>query len=61
MRARNVGPQFAAVSTYKAQYRVVAEFAGRLAQNHAEQEFTDGLRDLLDRLAAHPGVPVQLS
>jgi len=40
---------------------VVAEFAGRLAQDHAEQEFTDGLLDLLDRLATHPGVPVQVS
>jgi len=40
---------------------VVAEFAGRLAQDHAEQEFADGLRDLLDRLATHPGVPVQVS
>jgi len=35
-------------------------FAGRLAQDHAEQEFTDGLRDLLDRLATYPGVPVQV-
>jgi len=36
-------------------------FAGWLAQDHAEQEFTDELRDLLDRLATHPGVPVQVS
>jgi len=40
---------------------VVAGFTGRLAQDHAMQEFTDGLRELLDRLAAHPGVPVQVS
>jgi len=32
----------------------------RLAQDHAEQEFTDGLRDLLDRLTTHPGA-VQVS
>jgi len=38
---------------------VVAEFAVRLAQDHAEQEFADGLRDLLDRLAAHPGATPQ--
>jgi len=43
------------------QYPVVAEFAVRLAQDRAEQEFVDGLRDLLDRLAIHPGAPVQVS
>ncbi len=37
---------------------MVAGFAGRLAQDHAEQEFANGLRDLVDRLAAHPGAPV---
>ena len=36
-------------------YPVIGEFAVRLAQNHAEQEFTDGLHDLLDRLAARSG------
>jgi len=56
-----VAPITAAVSIDEAQYPVVAEFAGRLGQDHAEQEFTDGLRDLLDRLATHPGVPVQVS
>ena len=39
----------AAVSIDEAQYPLVAEFAVRLAQDHAEQEFTGGLRDLLDR------------
>jgi len=46
------------VTIDEAQYPVLAEFAGRLAQDHAEQEFADGLRDLLDRLATHPGAPV---
>jgi len=55
-----VAPITAAVSIDDAQYPVVAEFAGRLAQDHAEQEFADGLRDLLDRLATHPGAPVQV-
>jgi len=50
-----VAPIAAAVTIDEAQYPVVAEFAVRLAQDHAEQEFADGLRDLLDRLAAHPG------
>jgi len=44
----------------KARYPLVAGFAGRLAQDHAEQEFTGGLRELLDRLAAHPSVPVRV-
>jgi len=57
---RYVRRQFAAVSIDAVQYPVVAEFAGRLAQDRAEQEFTDGLRDLLDRLATHPGAPVQV-
>jgi len=56
----DVRRHFAAVSIYQAQYPLVAGFAGRLAQDHAEQEFTDGLRDLLDRLATHPGGPVQV-
>jgi len=55
-----VAPIDAAVSIDAAQYPVVAEFAGRLAQDHAEQEFTDGLRDLLDRLATHPGAPAPI-
>ncbi len=55
-----VAPIDAAVSIDAAQYPVVAEFAVRLAQDHAEQEFADGLRDLFDRLATHPGVPVQV-
>jgi len=50
-----VAPITAVVTIDEAQYPVVAEFAVRLAQDHAEQEFTDGLHDLLDRLAAHPG------
>ncbi len=45
----DVRRHFAAVSIYQAQYPLVAGFAGRLAQDHAEQEFTDGLRELLDR------------
>jgi len=57
----DVQPHSAAVSIYQAQYPVVAGFTGRLTQDHAMQEFTDGLRDLLDRLAAHPGAPVQVS
>ncbi len=56
-----VAPITAAVTIDQAQYPVVAEFAGRLAQDHADEEFTDGLRDLLDRLATHPGAPVQVS
>jgi len=56
----DVRRHFAAVSIDDAQYPVVAGFAGRLAQDHAEQEFTDGLRELLDRLAAHPGASVQV-
>jgi len=56
-----VAPIDAAVSIDAAQYPVVAKFAGRLAQDHAEQEFTDGLRDLLDRLATHPGAPAPVS
>jgi len=55
-----VAPITAAVSVDEAQYPVVAEFADRLAQDHAEQEFADGLRDLLDRLATHPGAPAQV-
>jgi len=55
-----VAPITAAASIDEAQYPVVAEFAGRLAQDHAEQEFADGLRDLLDRLATHPGAPAQV-
>lgn len=39
------------------EYPVVAELAVRLAEDHAEQEFTDGLDNLLDRLGAHPGAP----
>lgn len=50
-----VVPVAAALIVDSGQYPVVAEFAVRLAQDHAEQEFTDGLHDLLDRLAAHPG------
>jgi len=57
---RDVRRHFAAVSIDDAQYPLVAEFAGRLAQDHAEQEFTDGLLDLLDRLTTHPGA-VQVS
>jgi len=57
---RDVRRHFAAVSIYQAQYPLVAGVAVRLAQDHAEQEFTDGLRDLLDRLATHPGVPVRV-
>ncbi len=56
-----VAPITAAVTIDQAQYPLVAQFAGRLAQDHAEQEFADGLRDLLDRLATHPGAPVQVS
>lgn len=37
------------------QYPLVAEFAERLAEDRAEQEFTDGLHNLLRRLASHPG------
>ncbi len=37
------------------QYPLVAEFADRLAEDRAEQEFADGLQNLLARLAAHPG------
>jgi len=37
------------------QYPTVAELTVRLAEDHAEQEFTHGLADLLDRLANHPG------
>jgi len=61
VRAERRPPITTAVSIDEAQYPVVAEFAVRLAQDHAEQEFADGLRDLLDRLATHPGVPVQVS
>jgi len=53
-----VPPVASAVTIDEQQYPVVAEFALRLAEDHAEQEFVDGLHDLLDRLAAHPGVPV---
>lgn len=38
-------------------YPFVARFADRLAEDHAEREFVDGLDALLDRLARHPGVP----
>jgi len=48
----DVRRHFAAVSIYQAQYPLVAGFAVRLAQDRAEQEFTDGLRELLDWLAA---------
>jgi len=54
-----VAPITAAVTIDEAQYPVVAEFAVRLAQDHAEQEFADGLHDLLERLAAHPGATPQ--
>lgn len=50
-----VVPIVAAVSIDEHQFPVVAEFATRLARDHAEQEFIDGLHDLLDRLATHPG------
>ena len=50
-----VVPVVAAVHIDEQQYPLVAEFAVRLAQDHAEQEFHDGLADLLDRLAEHPG------
>lgn len=50
-----VVPVVAAARIDGQQYPLVAEFATRLAEDHAEQEFTDGLADLLDRLAAHPG------
>ena len=45
----------AAVAVNEQQYPTVAQFALRLAEDHAEQEFNDGLDDLLDRLARHPG------
>ncbi len=50
-----VVPIVAAIRIDEEQYPTVAEFAVRLAEDHAEQEFTDGLADLLDRLASHPG------
>lgn len=50
-----VAPVAAARRIDEQQYPLVAEFAVRLAQDHAEQEFTDGLQDLLERLAALPG------
>ena len=37
----DVRPHSAAVNIYEAQHPLVAEFAGRLAQDHAKQEFTD--------------------
>jgi len=50
-----IAPITAVVTIDADQYPNVAEFAVRLAQDHAEQEFSDGLHDLLDRLAAQPG------
>ncbi len=52
-----VTPAQAARSIQQQDYPLVAEFAARLAQDHAEQEFNDGLTDLLHRLGAHPGAP----
>lgn len=50
-----VTPLAAAVTIDDEQYPTVAELAVGLAQDHSAQEFTDGLDDLLDRLARHPG------
>lgn len=50
-----VVPVVAAITIDEERYPVVAEFAVRLAQDHAEQEFVDGLKDLLDRIALQPG------
>jgi len=47
----DVRRHFAAASINAVQYPLVAEFAVRLTQDRAEQEFADGLRDLLDRFA----------
>ena len=55
-----VAPVQAAVHIDDKQYPTVAEFAVRLAEDHAQQEFTDGLHDLLERLAHHPGAAVAL-
>ncbi len=48
-------PGAAAVRVDEHEYPLVAEFAERLAEDRAEQEFTDGLHNLLRRLASHPG------
>ena len=48
-------PSAAAGSVDAQQYPLVAEFADRLAEDRAEEEFTDGLQNLLRRLTAHPG------
>jgi len=48
-------PIEAAAHVDAADHPLVAEFATRPAEDHAEQEFTGGLYDLLARLAAHPG------
>jgi len=53
--APSVVPIVAAVRIDEEQYPPVAEFTVRPAEDHAEQEFTHGLADLLDRLANHPG------
>ena len=50
-------PQRAAARVDADRYPTVARFAVRLADDHAEQEFSDGLRDLLDRIGRQPGVP----
>lgn len=52
-----ISPVAAAITVDAEQYPTLAEFALRLADDHAEREFTDGLQDLLDRLAEHPGAP----
>ena len=52
-----VPPVQAAVDVDAREHPTVAEFALRLAEDHAEQEFRDGLDDLLERLAQQPGTP----
>lgn len=54
-----VPPVVAAIKIDEERYPRVAEFAVRLAQDHAEQEFDDGLAELLNRLAGHPGAPTR--
>lgn len=48
-------PPILAAVTIDDQPPTVAELAVGLAEDHSEQHFNDGLADLLDRLARHPG------
>ena len=54
-----VAPADAAVRIDDRRFPLVAEFAVPLARDHGEQEFVDGLQNLLNRLAEHPGAPAR--